>query len=198
MSNPARPRVGRKARHGERGAMSGRLTEVVGETRYPVRQLETQDTVLLRAMKNRLGQSPARGQPGEKLAIRESIELQLGQDIVVPDLAAWRGEQSAIALDSRPIAAVPLWVCELVTCDTARLDRVTKKAVYCREKVEFLWYVDASLRTLETCQWINGRYADLGAYSEEDRVREVPFDAIELDLGALWADFEAARVGRAR
>jgi Uma2 family endonuclease len=52
------------------------------------------------------------------------------------------------------------------------------------------WLVDPVERTLEVYRLIDGRWSLLGTFSDDERVRAEPFDAIELDLALLWADVE--------
>jgi hypothetical protein len=48
------------------------------------------------------------------------------------------------------------------------------------------WLIDPAARTLEVFRREDGRW-DLPAHAAKARVRAEPFDAIELELGALWA-----------
>jgi hypothetical protein len=50
-------------------------------------------------------------------------------------------------------------------------------------------------QTLETYELINGRWTETGSFAGDAMIRAVPFDAIELELGALWADVEQAPEG---
>jgi hypothetical protein len=59
---------------------------------------------------------------------------------------------------------------------------------YAREKVRFAWLLEPIQRTLEVFELANDRWAAAGTYEGDVKVRAVPFDAIELDLGVLWAD----------
>jgi hypothetical protein len=59
---------------------------------------------------------------------------------------------------------------------------------YAREKVQFAWLVEPIERTLEVFELVGDRWAAAGTYEGDVKVRAVPFDAIELDLGVLWAD----------
>lgn len=130
-----------------------------------------------------------RGGPGGWVILYEP-ELHLADHILVPDLAGWRRERMPLLPRAAHITLTPDWVCEILSPRTARLDRTEKKPLYARLGVSYLWLVDPEALTLETYQLIDGRWVDLGAYSKNDRPRAVPFDAIELDLGALWADVE--------
>jgi Uma2 family endonuclease len=130
-----------------------------------------------------------RGGPGGWVILYEP-ELHLADHILVPDLAGWRRQRMPLLPRTAHITLTPDWVCEILSPRTARLDRTEKKPLYANLGVAYLWLVDPEALTLETYQLIEGRWVDMGAYSKSDRPRAVPFDAIELDLGALWADVE--------
>ncbi len=53
--------------------------------------------------------------------------------------------------------------------------------------VVHVWLVDPALQTLETLRLESASYRLLGTWCGEARVRVEPFDAIELELAALWA-----------
>lgn len=62
--------------------------------------------------------------------------------------------------------------------------------LYAELGIPFLWLIDPDALTLETYQLNEGKWVEMGAYSQADRPRAVPFDAIELELASLWADVE--------
>lgn len=135
-----------------------------------------------------------RGGPGGWLIV-DGPELHLGADILVPDLAGWRRERLPKLPNAAFLTLAPDWVCEVLSPRTHRLDRVEKRAVYAREGVHHLWFVDPLEQTLETYELIGGRWTETGSFAGDSLVRAVPFDAIELELGALWADVEQATEG---
>jgi hypothetical protein len=49
-----------------------------------------------------------------------------------------------------------------------------------------VWLADPILRTLEIFRLDGDTYRLVATYRDEARVRAEPFDAIELDLAALW------------
>jgi Uma2 family endonuclease len=60
-------------------------------------------------------------------------------------------------------------------------------AIYAREQVRHVWLVDPVLRTLEVYRLSpNTTYEQLRAWRGEVKVRAEPFEAIELELAALW------------
>lgn len=129
-----------------------------------------------------------RGGPGGWWILVEP-ELHLGPDILVPDLAAWRVERlPRLPPPTTPyFTLAPDWVCEVLSPSTASLDRVGKKRVYAREGVAWCWLVDPLGRTLEAYELQDGLWLERGAWSGDDTPRVPPFDAVELQLGALWS-----------
>ncbi len=132
-----------------------------------------------------------RGGPGGWLLLDEP-ELHLGADIVVPDLAGWRRERMPRAPRAPFLALAPDWVCEVLSPTTAKIDRAGKLPIYAREGVTHAWLVDPDARTLEVLRREGPKWLVLDVHSDEARVRAEPFDAIELELGLLWADVESA------
>lgn len=80
----------------------------------------------------------------------------------------------------------PDWVCEVLSPSTAGLDRVKKLEVYRRERVAHLWFVDPEGRTLEVLRLDGERFVIAATFEGDDPVHAEPFDAVELELGALW------------
>lgn len=90
-----------------------------------------------------------------------------------PDLAGWRRERLPRPGKTRPIVAVPDWVCEILSPSTSARDRVTKRALYARTGVAHYWLIDP------------------GVYDDSSTARIAPFDAIELELGRLFLPKDA-------
>lgn len=115
-----------------------------------------------------------------------SMELRLGADVVVPDLAGWRRERLPSLPDTAYFETPPDWVCEILSDATERYDRDTKRKVYANAGVEYLWLLDPRSRLLESFQLVAGRWMLLATFAGNDEVRAVPFDAIAFPLGQLW------------
>ncbi|MEI8254800.1 MAG: Uma2 family endonuclease [Deltaproteobacteria bacterium] len=113
-------------------------------------------------------------------------ELHLGLDVLVPDLAGWRRETLPELPDEAFIDVAPDWVCEVLSRSTERHDRIRKMRVYARERVGHVWLLSPELETLEVCALDGQRYALAQAFDGDEPVRAEPFDAIELDLAAVW------------
>jgi Uma2 family endonuclease len=127
-----------------------------------------------------------RGGPGGWV-IRDEPELHLGPDVLVPDLAGWRRERwPDDAGEAMFLSVAPDWVCEVLSPSTARLDRVKKWGSYLRERVQWIWFIDPIARTLEAYALNGPDYQRLGTWGPGVRPRIAPFDAIELELDALW------------
>ncbi len=127
-----------------------------------------------------------KGGPGGWVILDEP-ELHLHGDVLVPDLAGWRRSRMPEVPDASAFELAPDWVCEVLSPSTEAVDRGAKMPIYAREGVTHLWLVDPVVQTLEAFRLEAGRWVVLGTWTGEARVRVEPFDAIELELAALWA-----------
>lgn len=133
-----------------------------------------------------------RGGPGGWFIVDEP-ELHLGRDVLVPDLAGWRLENVPAGWTAATpyVTRAPDWVCEVLSPSTASLDRVRKSRSYAREGVLWSWLVDPVGKTLEAYKLDNGLWVQLGTWSGDETPRVAPFEAIELQLSALWMNDES-------
>lgn len=127
-----------------------------------------------------------RGGPGGWWILDEP-ECHLGGHVLVPDIAGWRRERLPVLPQAAWTDIPPDWVCEVLSPATQRLDRMKKMPAYAEFGVQYLWLVDPIARTLEAFQCDGGRWVLLGNFVEDGMIRVPPFDAAEIDLGALWA-----------
>jgi Uma2 family endonuclease len=114
-------------------------------------------------------------------------ELHLGEDVLVPDLAAWRRERLPELPPTAFISLPPDWICEVLSPSTASIDRADKLPIYARERVSHVWLVDPLAQTLEVLRLDVDTYRLVATSRADARPRAEPFDAIELPLAALWA-----------
>lgn len=115
-------------------------------------------------------------------------ELHLGGNVLVPDLAGWRREtMPELQVEKAYFEQTPDWVCEVLSPSTASLDRGPKRRVYAKHGVRHVWLLDPTVHTLEILELDGNGYRILDVFSGDEVVRAVPFDAIELELSALWA-----------
>lgn len=130
-----------------------------------------------------------RGGPGGWLLLDEP-ELHLGEDIVVPDIAGWRRERlPSIDPDAPYLTLAPDWLCEVLSPSTEKLDRAEKLPIYAAAGVGHAWLINPELRTLEVLRRHEGKWLTVAVHRDDQRVRAEPFDALELELAVLWADF---------
>lgn len=123
--------------------------------------------------------------PGGWLIVDEP-ELHLGSDVIVPDLAGWRRERMPETTSTAHFTLAPDWVCEVLSPATETIDRGKKLKIYARERVANAWLLHPILRTLEVRRLEKQRWVLVDTHEARVLVRAEPFDAIELDLGALW------------
>ena len=130
-------------------------------------------------------QSGTGGKPGGWWVLFEP-ELHLGQNVLVPDIAAWRREHMPVLPDTAAFTEAPDWVCEVVSPSTGAVDRGRKMMLYARAGVAHLWIVDPMLRTLEVYRLDGGRWVVASTHGGGDPIVAEPFDAVALDPGRWW------------
>jgi Uma2 family endonuclease len=118
--------------------------------------------------------------------ILDELELHFAADVLVPDLAGWRRTRLP-AVPAEPFLTLPPdWVCEVLSPATEAIDRAKKLRIYAREGVTHAWLVNPLLQTLEVLALESQRWTLVASYEGGANVRAEPFDAIALELGALW------------
>jgi len=129
-----------------------------------------------------------KGGPGGWIILDEP-ELHLGAepDILVPDLAGWRRETLPELPDAAYLTIAPDWLAEVLSPSTHRLDRAQKLPIYGREKVRHVWLIDPGAQLLEVLRLDGETYRIVASHAGDEKVRAEPFDAIELEVAALWA-----------
>jgi Uma2 family endonuclease len=130
-----------------------------------------------------------RGGPGGWIILGEP-EVHLGKQVLVPDVAGWRRTRLPRLPAMAYIAVAPDWICEVISPSTARLDRSKKLRIYASEGVQHAWLVDPLARTVEVLRLEGGRWVIVATHAGDAVVRAEPFEAIELELQALWGDAE--------
>jgi Uma2 family endonuclease len=126
------------------------------------------------------------GGPGGWILLDEP-ELHLGEDIVVADLAGWSRSTMPEMPDEAFSTLRPDWACEVLSPSTQEIDRGEKIPLYAAHGVAHVWIVDPLLEMLEVLRLDGETYRLLPPHKGTARVRAEPFEAIELELGALWA-----------
>jgi len=127
------------------------------------------------------------GGPGGWIILDE-VEISLGEDLIVPDLAGWRRERFPKKLEKNWIEVVPDWVCEVLSPRTALRDRTDKMRIFAEHGVGHLWLVDPSNMTLEVFRLESGHLVRVGVFGGKGKARLEPFVEIEIDLGDLWLE----------
>jgi Uma2 family endonuclease len=130
-----------------------------------------------------------RGGPGGWWILFEP-ELHLSSNVLVPDIAGWRRDQMPAIPQDHRFGIRPDWLCEVISPSSGQTDRIRKLRIYGREGVGHVWLVDPLSKTLEVYKNSGGgTWTLIQGFSAEEGdaiVRAAPFDAIELDLAALW------------
>jgi Uma2 family endonuclease len=124
-----------------------------------------------------------RGGPGGWWILDEPELRLVPLEPMSPDLAGWRVERLPALPEIAYFSLAPDWVCEVLSPSTATIDRTKKLPIYAASGVAHVWLVDPIEHTLEV-HALAARTVRL--YTGDGRVRAAPFEAIEIDLAALW------------
>jgi Uma2 family endonuclease len=127
-----------------------------------------------------------RNGPGGWLILDEP-ELHFGNDVLVPDLAGWLRERLPSVPNDAYLTLAPDWVCEVVSPSTEHIDRGKKLRIYARVGVKHAWLIDPLRQLLEVLALTSGSLEQIEEYHGGSAFRARPFDAVELELRALWS-----------
>jgi Uma2 family endonuclease len=126
-----------------------------------------------------------KGGPGGWIVVHEP-ELHIVDQVLVPDLAGWRRERVPEIPDVAAVGLPPDWLCEVLSPSTAKIDRSRKMRHYAAADVRHVWLVDPLATTLEIYRLDSKGWRLIDTHAGDAVIRAEPFDAVELDLAALW------------
>ena len=129
------------------------------------------------------------GGPGGWVFVHEP-ELHLREDILVPDLVAWRKENYIERKRQAFLSTAPDWVCEFLSPSTSGLDKGPKSAIYAREGVSHLWLLDPFSRTLEAFIAAKAAWRRIANLQDDAEVSVPPFEETSFPLSELWEHFD--------
>ncbi len=128
-----------------------------------------------------------KGGPGGWWILDEPEVHLVREEPINPDLAGWRRERMRELPETAYFTLPPDWVCEVLSKSTEEVDRDEKMPIYAVHGVGHVWLVDPIERTLEVfALGPKRRWGKPTVHRGDVRARVPPFDAIELDLSALW------------
>jgi len=123
---------------------------------------------------------------GRRILVEPEIHFVRDQKVCVPDLAGWRRERLVDLPRDQRFEVVPDWVCEILSPSTESKDRGVKMSIYARYSVPFAWLIDSLKQTVEAFVLSAGGLARSGVHQGDETVSLPPFEAVPLDLRALW------------
>ena len=132
---------------------------------------------------------PGGGGPGGWWFAAE-VEIQLGANIVRPDVVGWRRERAPERPSGSPIGVEPDWICEILSTNR-RTDVIQKKRLYHERRIPYYWIIDPIEGTLLVYRWTTDGYTEVLAAERGEQVRAEPFQAMELPVGVFLGDDEA-------
>jgi Uma2 family endonuclease len=126
-----------------------------------------------------------KGGPGGWIFLTEP-ELHFGENVVVPDIAAWRRERYDIDPDKVGITTAPDWLCEILSKSTENYDRNEKRMIYAQAGVKNIWLLDPRSVSLECFQNVAGSWLLTHTFTEKQMVSAPPFELAQFHLSSLF------------
>ncbi len=127
------------------------------------------------------------GGPGGWWILDEPEVHLLREEPINPDLAGWTFERMPELPETSYFTLAPDWICEVLSPSTEALDRTEKMPIYAAHGVRHAWLVDPIGKTLEVyALGAKRRWGPPAIHRGATRVCAPPFEAVELDLSALW------------
>jgi hypothetical protein len=123
-------------------------------------------------------------------------ELQLGDDILVPDLAGWGVDRLPVGQETVAVDVVPDWVCEVLSPASEAFDREQKLPAYARHGVAHAWVADPARRSLEVLRREATRWVCIRRFEGAEVVSAEPFAWVDVDLLTLWGDMPPSLAAR--
>ncbi len=121
--------------------------------------------------------------------LSQEVDMHLGDIGCRPDLLGWQRDKHPRlpASDARGLVTeVPEWICEVLSHSTAGVDMGAKRSAYHRAGVSWYWLADPMYRTLTVLRRTEPDYLIVLVANVGERVRAEPFDAVEIDVGAVF------------
>jgi Uma2 family endonuclease len=124
--------------------------------------------------------------PGGWWVIAEpEVHFARDQEVLVPDIAAWKRERLLDLPQNQRFEVVPDWVCEVLSPSKVDTDRKTKMRVYAAYGVDHVWLADPMQRVVEAFRLHNSEWARIGKFASVEPIRADPFAAIT--IAPPWA-----------
>ncbi len=131
--------------------------------------------------------------------ISMEVDLEISGLGCRPDVLGWRRDRHPTlpAPDRRGLVTdAPDWICEVLSASTAHVDMGEKRLGYHRAGVTHYWLADPGNGTLTVLQWTAAGYLVALVAGRHETVRVAPFEAVEIEVGALFGEEEAEERSR--
>ena len=125
-------------------------------------------------------------------AVAPGLVLYAPLDVILADTAIVQPDVVYLAPDRldrisrRGIEGPPTLAIEILSSSTRLIDRVTKRQLYARHGVPYLWLVDPDARAVEALALVGDRYVLVGSATGTHAVDMPPFTGLGLVAEALW------------
>lgn len=189
MSQPARKATADdlRAAYGEDGRAEI-IHGVILEKVAPRLEHTATSNYAFTAISRRFDRKPGGKWPGGWW-LRPELHVQYEtHELFCHDGCGFRRDRVAQIPTGWPVRIRPDWVCELLSPNHHKRDRIDKWRVHHAAEVPHYWIVDPEEKTLEVHRWERAGYTCILTATSGDVIRAEPFDAVELRAAVLFGD----------
>ena len=189
MTQPARKATADdlRAAHGEDGRAEV-IHGVIVEKAMPRAEHCATAGYSLLAIARRFDRRPGGKWPGGWW-LRPELHVQYEtNEVFCHDNCGFRRDRMPESPTGWPVKTRPDWVCELLSPNHHKRDRIDKWRVLHTSGVPHYWIVDPEEKILEVLRWERADYTRVLIATSGDIIRAEPFDAVELRTAVLFGD----------
>ncbi|MDR0868255.1 MAG: Uma2 family endonuclease [Planctomycetota bacterium] len=111
-----------------------------------------------------------------------NLEIKLGDNIFVPDIMVTADPSG---FDRRRYNAAPVFIVEVLSPSTEKIDAIRKRAAYGEAGVREYWIVDGDAPTVTVCLFAEGKEISVAEYAG-GKIASAALDGLTIDLAEVF------------
>ncbi|GHS91168.1 hypothetical protein FACS1894139_01250 [Planctomycetales bacterium] len=111
-----------------------------------------------------------------------TLEVKLGENVFVPDIMVVPTREG---FDRRRYHAAPVFIVEVLSPSTEKIDAIRKRAAYGEAGVREYWIVDGDAPTVTVCLFTGGKEVSAAEYAS-GKIAAAALDGLTVDLAGVF------------
>lgn len=114
------------------------------------------------------------------------IDVVLDESTIVQPDIIFIGKEREGIITEKNVQGAPDLVIEILSPNTAKIDRLRKMQLYLRYEVKHYWLVDPDTETLEVYKLESGKYHVVGGFEKDNVFEPELFPGLKIKLSEIW------------